>query len=78
MWALVISVVLHKSLIAFSLGLSGLYHYGLFWLPFSAFNVFLYIRNVVYVMLIFVSSSPLGALLGALLKEKVCQKTVKL
>ena len=56
MWALIVSVVLHKSLISFSLGL-------------SAFNVFLYIRNVVYVILIFVTSSPVGALLGALLKE---------
>ena len=56
MWALIVSVVLHKSLISFSLGL-------------SAFNVFLYIRNVIYVILIFVTSAPVGALLGALLKE---------
>ena len=61
MWALIVSVVLHKSLISFSLGL-------------SAFNVFLYIRNVIYVILIFVTSAPVGALLGALLKELLSQQ----
>merc|ERR1712113_267269 len=56
MWTVLISVLIHKSLIAFSLGL-------------SSFRVFHYFKNCVYVMLIFTISSPIGALFGAILKE---------
>ena len=43
-------------------------------LPFDYFY-FQNFRNCVYVMMVFVVSSPIGALVGALLKELLCEET---
>jgi len=61
MWTVLITILVHTSLLAFSLGL-------------SAFKVFHHFKNCLYAMIIFCISSPIGVLIGTLLKELLISK----